>query len=125
MNENYALIIEDDEDLAIIFSEALKAAGFKTEIIKDGKVATERLYDPKLQIPDVVVLDLHLPHVSGMDILQQIRADERLTETRVLLATADASMAEMLEKKADLVLLKPVSFVQLRALAARFGKSQS
>ena len=64
------------------------------------------------------MLDLHLPHVSGPDILRHIRVDARLTETRVIVATAHARIAESIRREADLVLLKPISFSQLRDLAA-------
>ena len=116
MTNPFALIIEDDPDLATIFAEALQMAEFETEIVSDGQAALGRL---AATTPAVVVLDLHLPHVSGPKILQQIRADRRLAKTRVLLATADALMAESLRREADLVLLKPISFHQLRDLAKR------
>ncbi|MEE9616797.1 MAG: response regulator [Anaerolineae bacterium] len=115
MSNSFALIIEDDRDAATIFSEALHAAGFETEIIRSGDTALARL---AVTTPDVVVLDLHLPHVSGPDILRHIRADARLTETRVIVATAHAHTAESIRREADLVLLKPISFSQLRDLAA-------
>jgi len=111
-----ALIIEDDYDLSDIFAQALQAAGFETQIIRSGDTALARLASTT---PDVVVLDLHLPHVSGVDILQEIRADARLAETRVIVATADPRAAEVLEDQATLVLLKPISFGQLRDLAGR------
>jgi len=117
-----ALIIEDDFDLSTIFAAALKASGFETEIVRDGRVAVQRL---ATATPDVVVLDLHLPHVAGTDILDQIRADARLTETRVIVTTADARMAEMLHDQADLVLVKPISFGQLRDLAGRLSAAAS
>jgi len=120
MAEKFALIIEDEPDLATIFSEALKAGGFKTEMIHDGAEAVERL---KEIVPVVVVLDLNLPHVSGPDILKQIRADDRLADTKVLVVTADASLAEMLGDVPDLVLLKPISFMQLRMMAERLALS--
>ncbi len=118
MSKKFALIIEDDEDLATIFSEALKAASFQTEIIYDGAVARRRLNEV---CPDVVVLDLNLPHVDGDQLLTQIRGDTRLERTRVIVATADAGMADMLHSEADLILLKPISFVQLRMMAERMG----
>jgi len=111
-----ALIIEDDTKLAHIFAEALRAAKFETEIIKDGHSALDRL---AATTPAVVVLDLHLPEESGETILHQIRADERLAETRVMVATADPYLAEVLRSQADLVLIKPISFGQLRDLAKR------
>lgn len=122
MSELLGLIIEDDDDLSVIFSEALQAAGFKTEIIQSGDQALARL---AVTTPDVVVLDLHLPRVAGMDILHQIRADARLAKTRVIVATAHPRMAESLRDEADLVLLKPISFSQLRDLAAILGSTHS
>ena len=117
MRDRSALIIEDNRDLAIIFSQALQAAGFVTGIIGDGEQALARL---AMTTPNLVVLDLHMPHVSGLDILRHIRADGRLAETRVIVATADSSLTRGLREQADLVLIKPVSFTQLRDLAARF-----
>jgi len=120
MTEKLALIIEDEEDLATIFSEALKAAGFTTELIHDGAVAAQRLKEVQ---PLVVVLDLNLPHVDGGQLLHQIRTDERLEGTRVLVATADSGMADILDDEPDLTLLKPISFVQLRLMAERLALS--
>lgn len=115
-----SLIIEDDEDLAEIFSQAVTAAGYETEIINDGLSAQERL---KQVVPSLVVLDLHIPYISGDKIFKEIRADDRLKHTRVVVATADAQMSEMMRGKADLVLIKPISFTQLRDLTSRFRPS--
>ena len=106
----FALIVEDEVNVALIFSKALEMANLKTEIVHDGKIASERL---SAIIPNLVVLDLHLPGVSGIDILDQIRADERLTETKVMVVTADLVRAEALQRDADVVLIKPVSVRQL------------
>ena len=120
MAQPLAFIIEDDPKLANIFAEALRGAGFETEIIQEGRTARDRLAET---IPALVVLDLHLPYLSGEDLLFHIRADKRLAETRIILATADPRMAENLREEADLVLIKPISFVQLRDLAARLHPS--
>ena len=119
MSTPFALVVEDDIDLSTIFAEALKAAGFRVQVIRDGQKAAEQLTSVA---PDVVVLDLHLPQVSGEELLDRIRTDERLVATRVVVTTADARMAEMLHEKADLVLVKPISFTQLRDLAKRLGR---
>jgi DNA-binding response OmpR family regulator len=120
MNKPTAFIVEDDRDLANIFAEALQAGGFDTYIIRSGDTALAQL---ATTVPDVIVLDLHLPHVSGVEILRQVRADARLAETRVIIATADPRMAESVEDQADLSLLKPISFSQLRDLAVRLSTS--
>ena len=112
-----AYIIEDYEDQLVIFHKALEMAGYKTEIASDGAAAQKRLTEIA---PDLIILDLHLPKVSGNVLLRQIRSDTRLDKTRVLVATADASLGEQLRGQADLVLLKPVSFSQLRLLAERY-----
>lgn len=116
MSKPLALIIEDDPDLSEIFSLSLRGGGFETEVIRDGQLAIDRLAGTA---PVIIVLDLHLPHVDGATILAQIRSNERFEKTAVILATADAHLADSLRGQADLVLLKPVSIDQLRELAKR------
>jgi DNA-binding response OmpR family regulator len=118
MTEPSALIVEDDADLSEIFREALSAAEFSTEVIRDGQVAQARLLEI---VPTVVILDLHLPHVSGETLLKQIRATPQLNATRVVITTADAVAAEFLRDSADFVMVKPISYVQLRDLAKRLN----
>jgi CheY-like chemotaxis protein len=67
----------------------------------------------------MIVLDLHLPGVDGKKLLGQIRDDSRLLNTRVILATADALQASMLQTQADFVFVKPISFYQLNQIASR------
>jgi DNA-binding response OmpR family regulator len=117
--ENIAFVIEDDQDLSNIFTEALKAAGYQVETIRDGAIAQQRLKEAN---PEIIILDMHLPNIDGAQLLTQIRADERLAKTRVILATADALLGEYYNKQADLVLVKPISFSQLRDLTARYKK---
>ena len=116
MNNPLALVVEDDTKQATIFAQALNMAQFNTEVVHDGQAALDRLNEI---VPALVILDLHLPNHTGDYILKEIRADDRLNATRVILATADPLMAEPLRKQSDLVLLKPISFNQLRDLAAR------
>lgn len=110
-------IIEDYEDTLNVFTWALEMAGYQVEATRDGAVAQKRLTEI---VPDLIILDLHMPRVSGDKLLEQVRSDERLVDTRVFLATADANMAAQLRDQAELVLLKPISLSQLRELAERF-----
>ncbi len=117
MEENpLALVIEDDPEQQKIFTKAIEMAGYSVETIGDGQEASDRL---KEVLPVLIILDLHLPKISGDELLRQIRADDRLASVRVMLATADPLLAETLHDSSDLVLLKPVSFIQLRDLAMR------
>ena len=116
MSDELALVIEDHKDISDLFCLVLQEAGFQTEPISSGSEAVTRLADV---VPDVVILDLHLPGIQGDQILHQIRMDARLAETRVIVITAYTAMARTLQDEADLVLIKPISLNLLRRLVAR------
>jgi CheY-like chemotaxis protein len=101
----------------LVFVKAMERAGYRTEAIQDGVVARKRLGEI---IPDMIILDLHIPNVDGSTLLGQIRSDQRLEDVPVILATADAALASSLQAQSDLVLLKPISFSQLSQLAGRY-----
>ena len=113
-----AFVIEDDEDLAHIFAEALRGVGFAVEILPDGQVAQERL--KKVPVPYLILLDMHIPHISGADLLTNIiKKDEQLAKAVVIITTADARMGDAYSELADFVMVKPISFIQLRDLTSR------
>jgi CheY-like chemotaxis protein len=116
-----ALIIEDDPVLSKIFAITLRNH-FEIETITDGDWAIPRL---RQIVPDLIVLDLHLPNVSGLEILQYIRSTPNLKKTRVIVTTADALRADLLQDDADIVLLKPVNPAQLRELAKRLSPAEN
>ena len=122
MSNPSALIVEDDYDLSIIFAEALQEAGFEAEIIRAGDEALKRL---SVTTPGIVILDLQLPGVAGTEILRYIRTDPRLVGTPVIIATAYPHIANSLQEEANLILIKPVSFTQLRDLSACFLRAFS
>ena len=111
-----AFIIEDDDKLATIFSQAMIMADFKVQTAMDGQKAIAALADLD---PAVVILDLHLPGANGDKILTHLRQDSRLQKTVVILTTADSLLDDNLREQSDFVLLKPVSFSQLRDLGIR------
>jgi DNA-binding response OmpR family regulator len=118
MSKPLALIVEDEKDISVIFAKALHAAGFETQVVHSGDAAIEWLSSNN---PSVVVLDLHMPRVAGTDVLQHIRNEPRLADVNVIIATAYPHMAESIQEAADWIFFKPVSFSQLRDLAARFS----
>ena len=113
-----ALIIEDEEDLSLIFARAFQVAGYETEVCRDGQQALNFL---KQHIPYIVLLDLHLPNISGPEILTKIRAYEGTKNTYVIIASADARLAldAPVENQASFVFHKPVRFSHIRDLAQR------
>ena len=116
MEKPLALIVEDDRDIAALFRHVLDIAGYHTEIEMHGKEALKHLDSVR---PDIVLLDLHLPGVSGVQILERMRADERLKSVPVVVVTAYARDADSLPVEPDLILLKPVNLDQLSNLVQR------
>lgn len=114
---NLALIIEDDEDLASIFAEALRGIGLEVENLTEGEAARQRLSIG--DAPFVVLLDMHLPHVSGEELLKMIKNDPRFSNTWIMITTADARLAEEYRDQVDFALIKPILFGQLRDLVNR------
>ncbi|MEJ5240876.1 MAG: response regulator [Anaerolineales bacterium] len=110
------LLVEDDPHQAEIFSFALGQTGLIVHHLKDG---AEVLPFLKEHAPELVVLDLHLPNLRGDKILQALRANPATANCKVILATADPRLADRLQDQADLVLLKPISYQQLKELAKR------
>ena len=111
-----ALIIEDNDSLTDIFTQAMKVADFETQAIANGQQAIDILANLE---PAVVILDLYLPGISGDKILTYIRNENRLQKVIIVLTTFDSLMADKLQDQCDFVLLKPVSFSQLRDLGIR------
>jgi DNA-binding response OmpR family regulator len=91
-------------------------AEYEVEVIRDGHQAMKRLREEN---PSTVVLDLHIPFMNGEEILNYIRMDQRLAQTKVIITTADDRRGEELRDLADLVLIKPIGFRQLRDMAVR------
>ena len=111
-----ALIIEDNQELNALFTEAIQESGFVTVSVLDGEEAQLRLAEI---VPQLILLDLHLPYISGADLLLEIRQDPRLTDTIVVVASADGTWSGHVGEQADFVLNKPVSYVQLRDMGVR------
>lgn len=111
-----ALIIEDNALLANMFSRALTDIRYHTYIISDGKTALDWLAH---NVPDIILLDMHLPVISGEIILHSLYENPRFAQTRTLIVTADARMGEMYADQADFLLNKPVDLYQLQHMADR------
>ena len=117
-----ALIIEDNEDQNLVFTTAMSQAGYATESFFDGITVMRRLTNV---VPALIILDLHVPGINGGWLLRVIRNDPRTAKARVIIVSADAEFAANLQAQVDLVLLKPVSFLQLTMLASRYIKESS
>jgi two-component system phosphate regulon response regulator PhoB len=103
------LVVDDEPDLLELVRFNLTQAGFQVETAASGREALERL---KSSVPDLVVLDLMLPDVSGNDICRQIRNDPALSELPIVMLTAKSEEVDRVvgfELGADDYVPKPFS----------------
>jgi len=123
MTEPLALIIEDDLNLLTIFTEAIRRAGYAVKAVQTGEEAIAALFNgvDGAERPDLIVLDFHLPGVSGVEVLNRIRATPALARTALVLATADPVLGDQYHGDSDYLLVKPVSYHVLRELAEKLA----
>ena len=103
------LVADDDEDILLLVTTRLRRDGFEVVPARDGD---EALAEVKRTRPDVAVLDIGMPGLDGLDVLEAIRADPELNATRVLLLTAKAQEQDVrrgYEAGADAYIKKPFS----------------
>jgi two-component system phosphate regulon response regulator OmpR len=123
MPELAVLLIDDDARLTALLSEYLGKHGIRVQVATDGEHGLRAL---KKGGVDVVVLDLMLPGIDGLEVCQRIRMDGALAQTPVLMLTAkgdDVDKVVGLELGADDYVAKPFNprelLARLRALARR------
>ena len=117
------LVVEDEESIALGVSDALEHAGFRVDVVGDGRTALERI---RAAQPDLIVLDLMLPGIGGLDVLAKLREERR--DVRVVILTALATEAELVkgfELGADDYVKKPFSPRELVArVEAQFRRKE-
>jgi diguanylate cyclase (GGDEF)-like protein len=117
MKKLQILIIEDDHDTANFYMQLLGLLGYETEAVLSAKAALARLAG---FVPHVIFLDLNLgSEIDGEDILYQVRSNPRFDRTRVIVITAYPMMTRMISDLADLILIKPIDFDQLKVMVDR------
>jgi DNA-binding response OmpR family regulator len=103
------LVADDDRDIRDLISFKLGQAGFRLRVFDDGPSALAAIEaDP----PDLAVLDVMMPGLSGIDVLRKVRGDERLSMVRVILLTARSRAADVdagFATGADDYMIKPFS----------------
>jgi two-component system, cell cycle response regulator DivK len=85
------LIVEDNELNLKLFCDLLRAHGFTVEPVRDGREALERA---RAFGPDLVIMDIQMPHVSGLELIEQMKAEEELQAVPVLAVTAYAAKGD-------------------------------
>ena len=106
-NQPVAIIVDDDEMLRIIVEAKLKSRGFRVVAVAEGAQAVAAILREK---PDVVLLDMMMPGVDGLELLREIKADERIAATPIMMLTArrqEADIVAALKAGAADYLVKP------------------
>lgn len=88
------LIVEDDEGMSLLVAEALGARGYKISQVRDGIEAINTILDRK---PDLVVLDLALPRLSGYEICSMVRKAESVSKTPIVIMSGQGEVDDRLE----------------------------
>lgn len=107
------LIVEDDAALGLFLKKGLSLEGHEVKLVGDGNAAVDLALEYQ---PDLMVLDLSLPHKDGLEVLEELRG--RLEATSVLVLTGRNSIEDRvkcLDLGADDCLLKPFSYSELTA----------
>src|SRR6202166_708826 len=81
------LVIEDERGLTDVLTYSLQREGYDTIVAHDGQ---EGLRKAQMQLPDVILLDLLLPGLDGLDVCRELRAGERTRHVPILMLTAKA-----------------------------------
>lgn len=113
MKKPFALIVEDNPKLSSIYNTVLQTGGYDTEVIANGD---EALAWVRTVVPDLILLDIHLPYVSGEEVLRYIRSDSRVAHIPVILLTADLYAAKALEDQVEHVIIKSLGVSKLRVI---------
>ncbi len=107
------LVVEDDDEIAQVLQRSLRMEGYEVRVAEDGTIALEQAH---AFLPDLVVLDLGLPDIDGLDLCEQLR--DVAPDVRVLMLTARAELIDVvagLDAGANDYLAKPFRLPELLA----------
>ena len=105
--------VEDDQNIRELIEYTLSSSGFTVEGFENGSLFFDRIKD---ELPDLVLLDIMLPDMDGMEILKRIREDERTKHLFVILITAKSERMDKirgLDLGADDYITKPFDVLEL------------
>lgn len=107
------LIVDDEPNIVMSLEYTFKKNNFEVFIARDGQEALDIL---KLQLPDIIILDVMMPMVDGFATLEQIKQDERLQHCKVIFLSAknkEKDIEKGLALGANLYVVKPFSVKKL------------
>ena len=106
------LVVEDNELNLRLFCDLLRAHDYEAEAVRDGREAMDRA---RAFEPDLIVMDIQMPHVTGLELTEAIRADEGLRAIPIMAVTAYAGKGDeerIRAAGADAYVSKPISLLR-------------
>ena len=116
------LIIDDEESLAKILAKYLQQAGYETAVAHSGKEGIEKA---GVLLPDSILLDLHLPDMTGMDVLSKL--NENLSSASIVVITGAGSVdsaVQAMKLGAEDYLEKPIDLEKLKIVVKKIGEKR-
>lgn len=113
--KSVVLVVDDDDDIRALFSAILRRAGYRPWAVGSGRQALQEAGE---LVPDLVISDVSMPGLSGLDVCRALKAEPRTASTAVLLVSAlsgEQDRAAGLQAGADDYLSKPISPAALLA----------
>lgn len=121
MKTPHGLIIEDNLDAQVLFADILEMCGVTFDTIANGQEALDYLED---NTPDILLVDMHLPKVNGVQIIRNIRENEAFADSIILVVSADHMMSTTVDPLVDAVILKPIDVFTVKTLVERLLQRQ-
>ena len=116
------LVVEDNELNLKLFCDLLRAHDYEAEAVRDGREAVDRA---RGFAPDLVVMDIQMPYISGLDLIEQMKGDDELRGIPIMAVTAYAAKGDeerIRDAGAEGYVSKPISVLRfvdaVRALLA-------
>lgn len=106
------LVVEDNELNLKLFCDLLRAHGYEAEPVRDGREALARIH---AFMPDLIIMDIQMPHISGLELIEQLKSDENLKAIPVMAVTAYAAKGDeerIRDAGAEGYVSKPISVMK-------------
>ena len=106
------LVVEDNELNLRLFCDLLRVHGYEAEPVRDGREAVDRA---RAFAPDLIVMDIQMPHISGLELIDQLKADAELKAIPVMAVTAYAAKGDeerIRDAGAEGYVSKPISVIR-------------
>jgi DNA-binding response OmpR family regulator len=110
---------DDDDDILALVALRLARAGYQVVTVKDGEAALGAVRERR---PALLVLDVMMPRLGGLEVIEAMRSDRELCDVKVILLSAraqDADVERGVEAGADAYLIKPFKFGDLEDMVAQ------